>query len=286
MRETTEFWRHRRFRDLALLKARFKRHRYELHTHPTYVIALITDGCERLRIGNQNVVAPAGSVLIVNPEEWHDGEAGADEGWAYRTFYPSVPLLTMVANELGQDRHPLFARAVIQDGELAHTMALAHETSTSEDATSAETSLLVALRQLILRYGNWHGLPEQIEGSRSRRRLSLYEQVIEENLTSELDLQQLAQATGVTRFQVIRDFKKVVGLTPAAFIRNRRLRRANYLIEQGSSLADAAFEAGFSDQSHLSRTFRAAHGITPGMFKRAGAVSTASFSGNLPVQTN
>jgi AraC-like DNA-binding protein len=74
----------------------------------------------------------------------------------------------------------------------------------------------------------------------------------------------------VTRFQVIRDFRKVAGVTPAAFIRNRKLRRATLLIEQGSSLAAAAFEAGFSDQSHLSRTFRATHGITPGMFKRAG----------------
>src|SRR5277367_2016046 len=84
VQETKEFWRHARFRDLGLLKARFRRHRYELHTHPTYVIALITEGCERVRIGNQSVLAPAGSVLVVNPEEWHDGEAGADEGWAYR----------------------------------------------------------------------------------------------------------------------------------------------------------------------------------------------------------
>src|SRR5277367_2200785 len=49
VQETKEFWRHARFRDLGLLKARFRRHRYELHTHPTYVIALITEGCERVR---------------------------------------------------------------------------------------------------------------------------------------------------------------------------------------------------------------------------------------------
>src|ERR1700679_2254062 len=102
MQETTEFWRHRSFPELALLKARFTQHRYERHTHPTYVIALITGGCERVCIGRQDVVAPVGSVLIVNPEEWHDGEAGAAEGWAYRTFYPSVALLTAVAAELGR----------------------------------------------------------------------------------------------------------------------------------------------------------------------------------------
>ena len=50
------------------------------------------------------------------------------------------------------------------------------------------------------------------------------------------------------------------------------MRRANVLIQSGSDLADAAFAAGFSDQSHLSRTFRAAHGMTPGMFRRAGTL--------------
>lgn len=269
--ETTQFWRHPRFRDLGMLKARFTRHRYDLHTHPTYVIALITQGCERVRIGSQTVVAPSGTVLIVNPEVWHDGEAGADAGWAYRTFYPSVPLMSTVAAELGQDRAPLFSQAITDDSDLVQAVGMAHHGSTSGDATSAETSMLIALRKLILRYGDWGGRQrEAVESFGSRTRLSIYEQVIEDNLSAELDLQRLAQAAGVTRFQVIRDFRKLVGLTPAAFIRDRKLRRANLLIQQGSSLADAAFAAGFSDQSHLSRIFRAAHGMTPGMFRRAG----------------
>ena len=110
MQETREFWRHSRFHDLGLLKARFRRHRYELHTHPTYVIALITEGCERIRIGNGAVVAPAGTIAVVNPEECHDGEPGAEGGWAYRTFYPSVALMTAVARELGRTA-PRFSHA-------------------------------------------------------------------------------------------------------------------------------------------------------------------------------
>lgn len=270
MQETQQFWRHAHFRDLGLLKARFRRHRYELHTHPTYVIAVITAGCERVRVGRQSVLAPAGSVLVVNPEEWHDGEAGADEGWAYRTFYPSVDLLAGIAAELGRDRPPLFPRSVLDDPETVRALARAHRESGCEDATRAETSLLVALRLLILRHGHRERRAEPAEGSGARRRLSLYEQVIEDHLAEDLRLQRLADAAAVTRFQVIRDFRKVVGLTPAAFIRDRRLRRASRLIDQGSGLADAAFAAGFADQSHLSRCFRAAHGITPGMFRKAG----------------
>lgn len=268
-RERQEFWRHATFPELGLLKARFREHRYDRHTHETYVIALITDGCERVRVGRQEVLAPAGSVLVVNPEEWHDGEAGAEAGWAYRTFYPSPALLSAVAAELGRLQAPLFPQALIEDSELARQLALAHAHSTSPDATAAEASLLSALRRLILQYGA-DARPERLDHAGSRRRLSLYEGLIEDDLAGPLDLKRLAAAAGVTRFQVIRDFKKLTGSTPAVFIRDRRLRRANRLIREGASLADAAFAAGFSDQSHLSRSFRAVHGITPGMFRKAG----------------
>src|SRR5205085_6958585 len=112
------------------------------HTHPTYVVALITHGCERVRIGNETVVAPSGTVLLVNPEAWHDGEAGAEQGWAYRTFYPSPTLMGAIAAELGQDRAPLFSQSVVDDADLVQAVAAAHQASTSGDATSAETSML------------------------------------------------------------------------------------------------------------------------------------------------
>lgn len=268
--ETGKYWRHPCFPDLGLFEARFTRHRYDLHTHPTYVIALITSGCERIRIGRKSVLAPAGTIAVVNPEEWHDGERGADEGWAYRTFYPSVPLMSALARELGRYGAPVFSRATIEDSSLAAVLTAAHQGSTSPDTMTAETSLLVALRRLIVRHGDSSGQAEEIESSGSQRRFSLYRDLVENELGSRLDLKRIAGAAGVTRFQVIRDFNKAIGLTPAAYIRDRRLRRASTLIEQGFGLADAAIAAGFADQSHLSRTFRAMHGMTPGMFRKAG----------------
>lgn len=233
--ETRKYWRHPCFPDLGLFKARFTQHRYELHTHPTYVIALITAGCERIRIGRHKIIAPTGTIAVVNPEEWHDGERGADEGWAYRTFYPPVPLMAGLAHELGRADAPVFSRPNIEDSDLAAALMAAHQSSTLPDATQAETSLLVALRRLIVRHCDCSGRVEEIESSGSRRRFSLYENLVESDLGSQLDLQRLADAARVTRFQVIRDFKKAIGLTPAAYIRDRRLRRASSLIEQGSA---------------------------------------------------
>jgi AraC-like DNA-binding protein len=267
--DTTEttYWRHPCFPDLGLLKARFTRHRYDLHTHPTYVIALITSGCEHIHIGRHDVLAPAGTIAIVNPEEWHDGERGTEEGWAYRTFYPSVPLMIAITRELGQDRVPCFPCALIEDDELAQGLAIAHEGAMWSDVLHAEEALLLALRRLVVRHGDWDRRFAQAERSGSRTRCALYQELIESELNSRLDLQRLADIARVTRFQVIRDFRKAIGVTPAVYIRDRRRRHACRLIEQGLGLAEAAAAAGFADQSHLSRTFRAAQGITPGMFR-------------------
>ena len=263
--DSTQFWRHPRFDDLCLLKARFTRHRYELHTHPTYVIALITGGCERLRIGSRQTVAPTGSVLIVHPEECHDGEAGADAGWSYRTLYPPVSLMTEVARELGRDGPPVFAAPTIDDPVAARVIAHAHAIAETDDGDTAEASMLAALRYLILHHADASRGAEPIERSGARRRFAMYVAAME----PAMELQRLADVAGVTRFQVIRDFKHVTGLTPGAWSRNRRLRLASRMIEQGATVADAAFAAGFADQSHLSRSFRRTHGITPATFRRA-----------------
>lgn len=45
-----------------------------------------------------------------------------------------------------------------------------------------------------------------------------------------------------------------------------RVRRARDMLQKGANIADAAFEAGFSDQSHLTRNFRAIYGVTPARY--------------------
>jgi AraC-like DNA-binding protein len=269
MAGTATFWKHPCFRDMGLLKARFTQHRYELHTHPTYVIALITQGCERLRIGRRRIVAPVNTVIVVNPEECHDGERETEIGWAYRTFYPSVDLMTEVARELGRDHIPLFTPATIDDPTLANKLAIAHRAAERNADVVAEASMLEALRHLLIGHADWRRNVQPCERSGAAQRFRVYREVIDADIAFGLDLQHLATAARVTRFQVIRDFKSMTGLTPGAYIRNQRFRLAGRLIEQGSPLAEAAAAAGFADQSHLSRVFKRSQGITPGMFRDA-----------------
>jgi AraC-like DNA-binding protein len=79
----------------------------------------------------------------------------------------------------------------------------------------------------------------------------------------------LASATGRSRFAVHRAFTSAYGMAPGDYQRLLRLRAARRLIAQGSPIGPAAAEAGFSDQSHLTRWFVRCYGITPGGYQRA-----------------
>jgi AraC-like DNA-binding protein len=76
----------------------------------------------------------------------------------------------------------------------------------------------------------------------------------------------LSRSCGLSRYQLIRGFKGEFGLTPHAYIVQRRLALARRLIRAGRELAEVAIEAGFCDQSHLARCFTRQFGVPPNRY--------------------
>jgi AraC-like DNA-binding protein len=85
-----------------------------------------------------------------------------------------------------------------------------------------------------------------------------------------IDLTTLARETGLSRFQVLRTFKRRYGLPPHAYQLAVRLARARHLLADGMAPANVATECGFVDQSHLTRHFRQFLGVTPMAYANAG----------------
>jgi len=79
----------------------------------------------------------------------------------------------------------------------------------------------------------------------------------------------LAAVSGLSRFQLVRQFARATGLTPHAYLIQRRIDMARALLARGSTLVDAAAASGFADQSHMTRLFIRAYGITPGAYAAA-----------------
>lgn len=81
----------------------------------------------------------------------------------------------------------------------------------------------------------------------------------------------LEQIAGTDRFTIARHFRRAFGTSPDRYRTMRRLALARTAIEGGLPLARAAADAGFADQSHMTRQFKKTYGLTPGHWAKAVA---------------
>ena len=87
-----------------------------------------------------------------------------------------------------------------------------------------------------------------------------------------LNLGKLARRFSLDKYQLIRHFKRQVGVTPNGYLIFLRIEQAKDLLAQGHALVEVALETGFYDQSHFARCFRIHTGVTPRGYQKKCAV--------------
>jgi AraC family transcriptional regulator len=101
---------------------------------------------------------------------------------------------------------------------------------------------------------------ETLPAGRVRRAIDY----IEGNLAEPLRLSELAALARTSKFHFSRAFANTIGISPQAFVRQRRLKRAAKLLKTGVlTVREVAALCGFADIAHLSRMFRTHLGIPP-----------------------
>src|SRR5207244_5829423 len=78
---------------------------------------------------------------------------------------------------------------------------------------------------------------------------------------------ELETITGLTRYDLARQFRIRFGTSPHRYLMMRRLDFARERIHRGRRLAEIACDVGFADQAHFTRTFKAAFGLTPARYR-------------------
>jgi AraC-like DNA-binding protein len=91
------------------------------------------------------------------------------------------------------------------------------------------------------------------------------------HFSDRITLDDMARVAGLSKSHLLRAFRRRYGLSPSEYLMQLRLARALRLIGCGTSICRAAFDAGFADQSHLTRYLRRMIGCTPAGYARLTA---------------
>jgi AraC-like DNA-binding protein len=93
-------------------------------------------------------------------------------------------------------------------------------------------------------------------------------EMLHECFREPMSLSELSRVSGVSPFYLHRSFKRATGVAPHAYQNLLRIANARALLARGVPPCEAAVDSGFCDQSHLTRHFRRAHGLTPAEYAR------------------
>ena len=268
--ETAKLWRSPHLGRIELLHASYIRHTFNKHFHEQFVLGVIERGALGFRyLGRDHVAGPRGREPG-RPGETHNGFPAAGGGWQYRMFYMDPELPAKAASELW-DRPPLHAalsnRRRPRDPVLAREIHALHRALERPYATRLEVEerLSAVLKRLIVEHAERK--PVLRKKGKERAAVERARAYIREHFSENISLDTLSTVADLSRYHLLRCFHKEIGLPPHAYQNQVRVAEARSMLAQGFPIADAAFAAGFSDQSHLNRRFKRIHGVPPGAYR-------------------
>jgi CheY-like chemotaxis protein len=94
--------------------------------------------------------------------------------------------------------------------------------------------------------------------------------IVEQNMANEnFGVEDICNLLSISRVQLYRKVKALLGCSVADYILNRRLKRAKYLLTNSDkSIAEITYEIGFSNPNYFSTVFKSKYECTPSEFRK------------------
>lgn len=256
-------------RDLSggvqLLQAWFAGRGFDTHRHDTYAIGVTDVGVQAFDYRGVAEISTPGNAVVLHPDEPHDGRAGTPDGFGYRIVYVAPACIHEAARTIrGRPcALPFVREPVTVNQTLASTIEAAFRL---DPEPLAIDGLILSMAEALLEADRSCGSgtpPTRLDGSA----LARARQFLDAETTRVIRSSELEEVTGLTRYDLARQFRSAFGTSPYRYSLMRRLDCARAQLRRNRSLADVALAAGFADQAHLSRMFKHAFGVTPARYR-------------------
>ena len=253
------------------IEARFQGNGFSPHRHDTYAIGLTLSGVQSFWYRGEQRASLPGQVIVIHPDELHDGGAGTAEGLRYRMIYLAPEQVSATLSEAGLPGLPFVAAPVLSDRRFRNDLADALSDIGEELGSLKRDGLMSDLAACLSRHADHGGRAPAVLNRPGLRRCAAY---LRENCAQAVRMEELETLAQQDRFTLSRQFRRAFGTSPHRYLVMRRLDRAKTLLAGKASLVEAAISSGFADQSHMTRHFKKVFGMTPGQWRNlAGAES-------------
>jgi AraC-like DNA-binding protein len=277
MKPTSEFWCDPALPYVESRRACHSRACYKPHSHLTYSIGAVDQGVSTFTgAGTAHVTLHAGTVVFVPASRVHACNPATDSAWSYQMLHLEASWLHAVRRE-ERHVHPADETNGRFDGLEPVQIVSRPETYqafcelngllfSAADASDKEAALIAFLGDWDATQG-WRIEVPPVDPELVARLRPVFD-LLNADPSAQSALSELAVAAEMSRYQLIRAFRKATGMTPHAWQLNQRINLARDAIRQGESLTDLAYRLGFADQAHFQRVFKAHTAVTPGHFRR------------------
>lgn len=263
------FWRDSRMPHVELRKVEDGRDVcYAPHSHTQWSLGAITKGRSTFHYNNGDSLVGAGDLVLMNPEWVHACNPIDNQPWAYLMMYVDAIWLTNLRYQTGS-LHALcwqdISTAVISDETWYERYCRVTDCllDSQRDLLEKQTGVTQFLSDLMQELAT-HPAVASPQPPEAVKRLVAY---LDKNAAEGISLDELCAFSGYSQGHLIRAFKQYSGLTPHAYITNRRLQLGQTELKNGKPIAEAALIAGFADQPHFQRTFKRLTAATPSQYR-------------------
>jgi AraC-like DNA-binding protein len=254
---------------VTLMNAHFKDHCFERHSHETYSIGLTHTGVQTFHCAGSLCASLPGDLILFNPDQAHDGQRGAPEGFGYSIVYVPAEVVDDCADRGAGIEFPRhFRQPVVRDPVAARSFDRTLDALAQPgESLRAEECLRHLLAALLVRHGEPG--PRRAHARRvGDRRMARVRDHLQASYAQDVTVQSLAELGGLSRAHLSRAFAAHFGVPPHVYLNAVRIRHAQAAMLAGEPLAGVAAACGFADQAHFSRRFKGAVGVPPSQWLR------------------
>ena len=241
-------------------------HRAQRSQHKDHLLILCLQGQGHVQYKNHQQKVSAGQALLLPKGLAHSYQADTHDPWSLYWVHLDGHLAEQYINVLAPSQSGLvfdISNKILVLTEFEQLLECRHSTYQFNNFILASNILRKLLGYLITheQQNNWH--------DHSFINMQIIDGFLEKHLAQQVSLEEMAQASGLSKFHFAKKFQKQTGISPVRYFLELKIKHACELIDRTQlPIKQISSQLGYDDPYYFSRLFKKIMGLSPKQYRQ------------------